>query len=184
MSSVVLLEPHHDDAVLFASYTILRLKPVVITVFGHAVAQERYGISAMMRDNENIEAMQVLEPSAWRSWDHSDINPNEEQIIDSMLRLNTVVHPKEVWSPMFELDGHEQHNLVARCAEIVYPGRVRYYATYSRGSRRTTTEHEVIPKPHWPALKLRAMSCYASQINLGDCQSWFAADEMLREWVA
>jgi hypothetical protein len=101
-----------------------------------------------------------------------------------MLRLNTVLHPKVVWAPMQEEKGHEQHNLVAWAAEVVFGGRVRSYATYSRGSGRTRTDNEVIPKPDWPALKLRAMACYASQINLDNCQPWFRSDDMLREWIA
>lgn len=182
--TIVLLEPHHDDAVLFASYTMLREHPTLVTVFGFAQAQERYGISAATRDHENIEAMKLLEPDGWKTLNHSDLQANENAIIDDLLRLNTVLHPKVVWAPMFEIDGHEQHNLVAKCAEIAYPGRVRFYATYSRGSRRTQTDNEVIPEPEWPALKMKAMACYTSQINLDNTRPWFAADEMLREWVA
>ncbi len=180
----VLLEPHHDDAVLFASYTMLREHPTLVTVFGNARAQEQYGISAMARDNENIEAMRILEPADWRCWDHSDVHPNKEAIIEDMLRLNTVLHPKVVYAPMFEVEGHEQHNLVAWAAEIAFSNRVQSYATYSRGSGRTRTDNEVIPKPDWPALKLKAMACYTSQINLENCQPWFRSDDMLREWMA
>lgn len=182
--TVVLFEPHHDDATLFASYTMLRERPTLVTVFGFAQAQERYGVSAETRDHENIDAIRLLEPAGWQPWDHSDLTPDRAAIIAHMLRLNAVLHPRLVWAPMFEQNGHEHHNLVARCAEIAFSGRVRSYATYSRGSKRTQTENEVIPEPDWPALKLKAMACYTSQINLENTRPWFAADDMLREWVA
>lgn len=161
---------------------MLRHHPILVTVFGHAQAQEKYGISCMTRDTENVEAMQILEPADWRTWNHSDIDPNEDAIIHEMLRTNKVLRPKVVWAPMFELEGHEQHNMVARAAEVVFPGRVRSYATYSRGSARTRTPNEVRPEPDWPALKLKAMACYTSQINLDNTRDWFS--DWSREWVA
>jgi LmbE family N-acetylglucosaminyl deacetylase len=188
--TALLLEPHHDDAVLFACYTMLREHPTLVTVFGHATAQERHGISAATRDHENVEAMKLLQPADWRTWDHPDIlsestrEATHEAIVADMLRLNTVLHPKVVYAPMMEENGHEQHNAVAWAAEVVFGERVVSYATYSRGGRRTQTPNEVIPEPEWPAIKLKAMACYTSQINLANCQPWFAADEMLREWIA
>lgn len=184
MTNVVLFEPHHDDSTLFCAYTMLRLRPHLVTVFGFALAQEKYGVSGETREHENVEAMKVLKPESWRTWNHSDVNPDPEQVISDMLRLNTALRPKEVWTPLWEDGGHAQHNLVSIAASAVYGNRCRFYATYRRGYGRTQTEAEVTPEPTWPALKLKAMSCYASQINLDDCRPWFAASDMLREWVA
>lgn len=182
--STLLLETHHDDAVLFASYTMLKHHPTLVTVCGFAKAQEKYGISQDARDAENVEAMKILQPAAWKTWNHSDIAPDPDKIVDDMLRLNTVLHPKIVFAPMYELEGHEQHNVVALAAEVAFGGRVISYATYKRGSTRTQTDNEVIPEPGWPALKLKAMACYTSQINLPNCQPWFAAHDIFREWYA
>jgi LmbE family N-acetylglucosaminyl deacetylase len=178
----VLLEPHHDDGCLFAAYTILRERPDVITVMGQAKVQERYGISELERAEESTQAMRVLQANSWRSWRHSDVNPSQEAIVDDMLRLNTVLHPKVVWAPLWEKDGHEQHNLVSILAERVFGRRCGFYATYKRGSGRTRTVDEVTPEPDWPALKFQAMACYASQINLENTRPWFS--DWDREWVA
>lgn len=90
---------------------------------------------------------------------------------------------EHVWAPLVEDGGHEDHNEVGRIAAEIFPGRVSFYATYRRGFTRTRTDTEVMPEPEWPAVKFRAMSCYASQINLENTRPWFAADDMLREWV-
>ncbi len=180
--STILFEPHHDDAALFAAYTVLREKPDVITVMGNATLQEPHGITELVREQESIAAMRILEPNSWRSWRHSDINPDQDAIVDDMLKLNTVLHPKTVWAPLREDLGHEQHNMVAVAALIAFgEGRVRFYATYQRGYGRTRTETEVRPEPTWPALKLKAMACYDSQINLANCRPWF--DDWSKEWI-
>lgn len=185
--TVVLFEPHHDDAVLFSCYTLLRLKPQVVTVLGWAQVQEEYGIRGETREAENAQAFSGLGLTDWMSWLHSDINPNWQAVRDDMLRYDKTHSPEEVWAPLWEEAGHEQHNAVTDTAIEVFastPQRLRFYATYRRGSRRTHTENEVTPEPDWPAKKFRAMSAYVSQINLPNCQPWFAADDCLREFIA
>ena len=180
-------EPHHspDDAVLFGSYTLLRLKPQVVTVLGRGQVQEKYGIDGQTREAENAKALDVFGIPDWMSWLHSDVNPNWQAVSDDM-RLYDITHqPEEVWAPLVEPEsGHEQHDQVGSLAAEVFGGRCRFYATYRRGSGRTLTDNEVTPEPDWPAKKFKAMSFYVSQINLGNCRPWFAADDSLREWRA
>ena len=186
--TVVLFEPHLDDAVLFASYTLLQHRPVVVTVLGDNRVQERYGITSDVRRREHASAMRVLgiESAVWAFRD--DIQDWDE-ISDSVGSLRNGAHLyaeiTQVWAPLPEVRGHEQHTAIAQIVERTFDRSITsFYATYRRGDRRTRTETEVIPEPHWPALKMRAMACYTSQINLENTRPWFAADDMLREWVA
>lgn len=186
--TVLLLEPHLqavDDAVLFATYTLLRERPHVVTVCSDARVQERYGIDGVERRYEGYRAMKSL------SIDHDDLFLRDDDLdveyLERSLRVrDELLSPGIVWAPLpEEFDGHAQHDLVAQYAEKVFGrDRLRFYATYRRGSARTRTETEVTPEPHWPALKFKAMACYESQINLDNTRPWFAADDMLREWVA
>ena len=96
----------------------------------------------------------------------------------------TAVELTRVWVPLYENDGHEEHNLVSEVAfEVFEPTVVREYATYRRGSGRTRTDLEIEPKQDWPACKFRAMGAYISQINRPDTRPWFCSDDCLREWV-
>ncbi len=175
----VLFEPHQDDAVLFAAYTLLRLRPDVVTVIGKAVRQK--GISRDVRDDENEDALRTLGVVALRSWSNPDDDPDPEAIAADMLRFKAVHNPEEVWVPLYEEGGHEHHNLVTEVASSIF--HCQYYATYKRGEGRTETTHEIKPEPGWRALKLRAMSCYATQIDLEATRPWFLWD-WDREWVS
>ncbi len=57
------------------------------------------------------------------------------------------------------------------------------YLTYRRGHARTRSEWEIPFEPWWPIAKLRAMSCYSTQITLPATQPWFV-DSTLREYLA
>lgn len=184
-TNVVLFEAHHDDAVLFACYTLLRLKPRVVTVLGSAQVQERYGIDGKTREAENAKAFSFLGLSDWLSWLHTDREPNWDAIRDDMTRYDETYRPDEVWTPKWEVGGHDQHNGVSEAAFSVFSDRCRFYATYRKGLGRTRTghgiEHCVRPDSGWPARKFQAMSAYVSQINLPNTRPWFSNWDM--EWV-
>ena len=182
MSAHLFLSPHHDDETLFAAFTLLRLKPHVIFCTTPK-AQERYGITADQRFPEARRAMDVLGIENYRTWPyHDDRDATDAMILDLSCWADTYAF---VWAPMYETDGHAGHNQVSIAATSAFGAdRVRFYATYRRGSARSRTDTEVTPEPDWPALKFRAMACYESQINLDNTRPWFAADDALREWVA
>jgi LmbE family N-acetylglucosaminyl deacetylase len=172
-----------DDAVLFASYVLLRERPTVITVCSDARVQERYGIDGVERRSEGRKAMLSL------GIDHEDLFLRDD-LLDpahlerALLMRDDLLEPECVWVPLPEEGGHEDHEVVAAVAlEVFGRARLSYYATYRRGRGRTRTDTEVIPEPDWPARKFAAMACYRSQITLENCRPWFAADDCLREWV-
>ena len=146
--TVILFEPHPDDAVLFACYTLLREQPEVVTVFGEDNHRCEEGTDALSRVTGG-----VIEVWFALSREHVRICRRMRNIDDGEMT---------VWAPMVEADGHEDHNLVGWAAEDVFGDRCRFYATYKRGHGRTRTDHEVIPEPDWYAKKFKAMSCYVS----------------------
>lgn len=178
----LLFEPHHlghDDAVLFASYTLLRERPYVVTVFGGDTVQD---LADGVRHSETRAALSVLNKDrAYRSLPLPERNPRYEDAIRAMLDVAESVRPKTIWVPLWEDGGHAQHNFVASVFGVE---GVRYYATYRRGEGRTRTDTEVEPEPGWRALKYRAMACYSSQIEIENTRPWFCSDDCLREWVA
>ena len=56
--TALLLEPHHDDATLFAAYTCLREKPLVVTVLSDSRTQA--GVTGAEREAESVAAMEIL----------------------------------------------------------------------------------------------------------------------------
>jgi LmbE family N-acetylglucosaminyl deacetylase len=88
-----------------------------------------------------------------------------------------------VFAPAVEEHGHEQHNTVGRLAQDVFGERVTYYPTYAPRGQRSRTGVEVPPPTaHEIALKLRALSCYESQITNPATRPWFFELLDLREW--
>lgn len=177
--SGILLAPHNDDESLFASYTLMREKPLVVVCF-YPVRQERDGIFASDRIGETSEAMAVL-GCDFEQWSSPD-NLVEVPLLGGEIMAATDRYD-HCWAPLPEPDGHEQHNLVGQLAVQAFGvERTTFYATYRRGYARTETGVEVVPWAGWRALKLRALSCYSSQIDLPATRPWFTVG-WDREWV-
>jgi len=170
--TVVFFEPHADDAVLFACYTLLRETPVVITVLGND--EQRIWESKM--------AMHFLSLK-WEAWRQDESNPDWEGIKEAMMGVTVQQGIERVWLPMPEHGGHEHHDRVGEIGGSAFGPRARFYATYRRGEGRTRTDSEVVPQPSWPAVKFKAMGHYVSQINHPQMRPWFTTD-WDREWVA
>jgi hypothetical protein len=131
---------------------------------------------------ETNQALWNLGCPSWEQLLTPDTNPDEMRLGYDLELLDTIHSPERVWAPALELGGHDQHNAVGQVALDVFGHRVRPYLTYVRGRMRTRGA-EVPFEPSWVARKMRALSCYQSQIALeGDCQPWFM-DDTLREYV-
>ncbi len=92
--------------------------------------------------------------------------------------------PETVFAPLPEEGGHEQHNHVGRLAKEVFGSRVIFYLTYTRDRGRSSWGDLVVPKPWMIPLKLRALSCYYTQIMYDGTgtRSWFTGG--IGEWTA
>jgi LmbE family N-acetylglucosaminyl deacetylase len=181
--SVLLLQPHSDDAALFAAFTLLHHRPHVITVLSSKLQEDRgTGITNETRIAEDVCAMEILGCTV-EQWPYPDSAPDWGAIENAFRLYDERAQPERVFAPAPEDGGHGQHNAVSNLAHDVFGERVTGYLTYRRGHGRSTSDNEVAFKPGWPALKLRALSCYVSQIQEPSTRDWFL-ELSLREWYA
>jgi LmbE family N-acetylglucosaminyl deacetylase len=182
--TALLLQPHSDDAALFAAFTCLHHRPHVITVLSSQLQEDRgTGISQATREAEDRCAMEFLGCTV-EQWPYSDASPDWGAVENALRLYDEREAPERVFAPRPTPDGHEQHNAVGSLALDVFGDtRVTLYLTYRRGHGRAMSGNEVAFKPHWPGLKLRALACYVSQIQEPSTRDWFL-DLSLREWYA
>lgn len=175
----IVLSPHNDDETLFAANHILREQPLVVVCFkSHLQELRGTGITAEIREAETSLALGVLGVVEWRQWPHLDSLGAKAELLKSSFRALAEEFPEAVvWAPVVENGGHEQHNIVGLLANAFWPfDQVKRYFTYRRGFERTYGER-VEFEPHWPALKLRALACYESQIQEPSTRDWFLGEQ-------
>lgn len=182
--NVVLLEPHADDAVLFSCWNLLRYRPRVITVLrSDRMANPKYPGGPVKHETRVLETWDAMFALGidWTSdedaWDFSDVKPDTDAIAERIAALDCEL----LIAPAVEKDGHPDHNAVGSLAQIL-PIEVIRYTTYTRSGGRSSNGTEVPFEPSWPALKLRALACYESQIAHPATAAHFLGG--LREWVA
>jgi LmbE family N-acetylglucosaminyl deacetylase len=168
----LLLSPHNDDAVLFASFTVLRERPLVATIFdSHVQAARGTGITMARRRAEDQSAMAILgAPVMFLGLSDAEANA---AAVESHLR-QFFNQPEMVYAPCAESNGHPHHNLVAEVAARVFQ-RVTYYMTYTPAGK--SKGKPVSYDAGWPLLKLRALACYESQIGLANCHEHFLREQ-------
>ena len=171
----ILFEPHHDDAVLFASYTLIKENPLVVTVLSHTDHMERW--------EESNDAMDML-GVGWMPLPFPEKNPDWDEVRERISQFKNRKDYDHFFAPAVEENGHEQHSLLGEIvADVFGAERVTHYLTYRRGCGRSQSENEVIAEPGWAAQKFSAMACHASQIERENTRYWFSSDNMLREWL-
>lgn len=175
----LVLEPHQDDAVLFACFTLLRYDPRVVTVL--AAARLQPGVTWQQRDAENVQAARVLglSPAAFSSWPYPDVDPPWDAIVADLEEMDDEY--ELVFAPWPEPGGNGQHNRIGELAlEVFGRERVRFYTTYVTGGPRTQAGEIVNPRPEWIIRKHQALACYTSQILKGPRRFFMHA---LDEWI-
>jgi LmbE family N-acetylglucosaminyl deacetylase len=156
----LLLSPHNDDAALFAAFTVLRERPLVLTIFdSHVQAARGTGVTMLQRREEDAAAMSVLgAPVMFLGV--SDADPNAGTI-ERMLR-EFFNQPEMVYAPAFEANGHAHHNLVAEIASRLFRS-VTGYMTYTPAGKSRSAREVTIERGEWITAKLKALACYGSQ---------------------
>lgn len=150
-----LLSPHSDDAVLFATYTLLREKPLVVTVT-NCTTQNGNGKERMLED---IEAMKMLGlPICF-------LNIDEDKLDGlSFLKAILPLYTEDiVYIPEYEENGNPQHNLINEISKKIFPN-TKEYKTYS-GLEDRTIGKEITPTEEELEIKKRVMACYRTQIE-------------------
>lgn len=181
----LLLEPHPDDAALFAAYTCLRNHPVVVTCLRADVQELRgHPITAEMREAENRCALNLLGCER-RQLEVSETHATITAVEVELFQIDKELEPETIWATAVEENGHEQHTMVAEAALRVFGSRVKPYMTYRRGSGRSKGKTVIIPTPGERSLKRQALQCYESQIALADTAYWFGDESgWEKEWLA
>lgn len=176
----VFLAPHNDDETLFGSFTILRHRPLVLICLKARIQELRgTGGTAIQREHETSRALWWLGDPKWRQLQASDVDPDWDLVEHELRALPASV--ERVFAPAVEDNGHIQHNALGALAFEVFGHRVEPYLTYRRGEGRSRGR-EVPYEPLWPGQKMRAMSCYETQIQEASTAPWFL-DHGLREYT-
>jgi hypothetical protein len=157
----LLVSPHNDDESLFASWTILREKPLVVVVFDGYVQQNRgLDITWQQRRAETEAACEILGVPV----EFLGFRDDQAAIWVEVRRRIEEFKPEAVWAPAFEGLGHAQHNVVADACEGLPV--VDRYLTYTTAGKSTGGRVVPILDGSWIALKHRALACYESQLSL------------------
>ena len=156
------LSPHSDDATLFGAYTIMREKPLVITIT-HSTLQGDNGYDRIMED---YKAMHILgAPICF-------LGILEDKLTEELLyeKLSYFYTKDTVWIPEYE-GGNPQHDMVNKVASLLFPS-VKLYKTYT-GLLDRTVGIEVIPTETELETKKLAMQCYKTQIENHNTAHYF-----------
>lgn len=174
----IVLSPHHDDAVLFASFTVLRERALVINVLDSYVQPMRGypNCDNDKRASEDRAAIGILGGQLqflpFRD-DHPDWDGIRNELI-GLLRSNTQL--EVVYAPYPEPLGHDHHNRLGEIAGEIFHGQIRYYLTYTKKGK-STGGVRVPYRSEWALRKLRALACYDSQISLENCTDHFLREQ-------
>ena len=168
----LLLSPHNDDECLFAAYTLMREKPLVIVVTD-SDANLAEGVTAHERREESRRACELLGvPVVFLGLKDGTL---EQHKADLKRRLEPFASQAwtHVYAPALQ-GGHKDHDAVADVVSSMF-STVSYYATYARGEIFTPAGREIEPTPEEIARKNRVLECYPSQIRLARGKSRFEA---------
>ena len=171
------LSPHSDDAALFGAFTLIREKPLVVTVTDSWVQWNRgEKISADMRWKEDQEAMKILGCPILL------LGVRDDAIHDDVVRnaLYRFSGFDTVYAPAIQ-GGNPHHDLIGRIAKEMFPN-VRQYATYTKENLTPIGNEGIIPTREEVDLKNKALQCYQSQLNLPATRPHFEAVFGRTEW--
>lgn len=174
MNTKLFVSPHNDDAALFGAFTLLREKPMVLTVFDSFVQVERGypECNADARRDEDRRAIAIC----LQCTIHSGYVPDNLPVAEAAPKVHSVLSQwrrvTEVWLPAVEQGGHEQHNLVGELGlEVFREAKIHRYLTYTRAGK-STGGTLVTPEGPMVLKKLQALTCYRTQIEINPLGSW------------
>lgn len=186
MTEALLLAPHGDDETLFAAYTCMRYgKRMHIIICTQEADPKMRGVRSL----ETSRAISLFKCS-FHEWPMSADKPDWEKAKEWLAAWASkslfATRIESVYAPAIEVEGHEQHNAVGLLAQDVFGSDVvTPYLTYAPRGQRSQYGVEVMPpSAHEIALKLRALSCYESQMTNPLTRPWFFELLDLREWWA
>lgn len=178
--SSLFIEPHQDDAILFGAFTLMREKPLVLSLTDSFIQPNRgeKGCSAAERRQETIEACKLLGcPVVFAGL--RDDSLDKCQIEGVLSRFHGF---DKVYAPAIQ-GGNAQHDLIGECVKKWRPDVIQY-TTYTKTELYTEGDIEITPSKIEQELKLKALGCYPSQLNLRSTRPHFEAIAGKSEWYA
>lgn len=178
----IILSPHQDDVPLFAAFTAIKERPLVVTLFNSYVQtynpslspEEKIRVNAVNRNLEDSRAIAELGcevvTSPLRDDDTELTAKSVSAAIIKLLNEMDLPKPWDIWAPAWESGGHHQHNITAQAAPLI--GKLKgSYLTYTNAGK-STKGTLVTPEPAWILRKLKALACYESQIEIAALGCW------------
>lgn len=177
---LLLISTHDDDSHLFACYTLLRDKPVVVVVTDGYIQFNRgdLGCSAEIRAEETRQAHAITGNPVIRLGIRDD-TLTEEEVAKALRRFSGF---DRVYAPAIQY-GNPQHDIIGKVADTLWEDKVRHYMGYSNKELYTKGQTEIIPTEEEIELKNKALDCYQSQINLTWTAPHFTAVRNRSEWL-
>lgn len=164
--SNILLAPHSDDEALFASYIIMREKPIVVIVTDGTSHLKKFNISLEDRRAESINALKKLGQNYFDFLRIPEEDLTEERLLRElrlpMLALDRI---DKIYVPALQ-GGHPHHDLISHVATKLYGKKCLYYSTYQKNDLEPVGELEIIPTKEEKQIKEEALQCYASQLKI------------------
>lgn len=149
----ILFAPHNDDEALFASYTILREKPLVVICFDSYVQD---WVDWKTRRRESEEAVKIL-GSKVVFLGLNDKTATKSDLKKALKKFK----PDKVWAAT---GSHKHHKWLGEVATELFP-QCRLYSTYEGNNYLVETNWEILPDETEILLKNSALSCYKSQLG-------------------
>lgn len=162
--------PHQDDENLFISFTLQREKPLVLIVTDSYIQFNRGdGITAEQRRNESIEASKLIGYPVLFACLRDD-SVTSSDVVELLSNFNGF---GKVYAPAIQ-GGNIHHDMIGEAAKQVFPGLIQY-TTYTKTELWTKGNTEIVPTKEENELKIKALGCYTSQLNLLSTRPHFAA---------
>lgn len=155
----ILISPHNDDESLFACYTIMREKPLVVIVYNGDQHSDKFGIPVQERKHESAEAMKLLgvevEYLNMSDW-------GDDMDYYTMCSRLEKYKPDKVYAPA--KGKNPQHNLVSIVCDDTFKNVV-HYCTYDDDLLQKGSI-EIKPTKEEMELKNKCLDCYKSQLKI------------------
>lgn len=173
------IAPHNDDLELFMCYTAIREKPLILVCTDSFIQPKRgdIGCTAEIRRAESMAAAKIINcPVVF-------LGIKDTELTEDILRerLRDFSEYEKVWIPAVQ-GGNPQHDIVGKVGRERFPNALSY-TTYTKSELYTTGTTEVVPTHEEVDLKLKALACYQSQLNLGATRPHFLAVLGKSEWL-
>lgn len=182
VNDVIFLSVHNDDEALFASYSLMRIRPLVIVITDSHIQPERghKGCTAEIRRKETVAAMNIIGcPVVFLGIKDTELT---EEILRERLKG---FNPETFYIPAIHEGGNPQHNLVGKVAlELFGYKKCERYCTYVNGDFNIVQGGwEVKPTHTEMELKNKMLDCYKSQLSLPSTKPHFDSVRGKSEWL-